>query len=156
MPFHIDETALGWMQETFDFDLEASRVAYRDGEPVGWIAVQPREAYRALDRSPLTKGRRDEAGAWSVTCFFVHPDHRQTGLMTTLLKAAVAHARKHGAAALEGYPYEPDKIDGASGYMGLRSVFETAGFREVARPAARRSIMRRAFRQASGRAGSTP
>ena len=47
MPMHIDEAALGWMQEKFDFDLDASRVAYRDGEPVGLanLAVRDRDAW---------------------------------------------------------------------------------------------------------------
>ena len=35
MPMHVDDTALAWMQEKFDFDLDASRIAYRDDEPVG-------------------------------------------------------------------------------------------------------------------------
>ena len=47
MPMHIDEAALGWMHEKFDFDLDASRVAYRDGEPVGLanLAVRDRDAW---------------------------------------------------------------------------------------------------------------
>ena len=47
MPMHIDEAALGWMHGKFDFDLDASRVAYRDGEPVGLanLAVRDRDAW---------------------------------------------------------------------------------------------------------------
>jgi GNAT superfamily N-acetyltransferase len=47
MPMHVDEAALGWMQEKFDFDLDASRVAYRDREPVGLanLAVRDRDAW---------------------------------------------------------------------------------------------------------------
>ncbi|HKN63971.1 MAG TPA: GNAT family N-acetyltransferase, partial [Gaiellaceae bacterium] len=44
MPMHIDEAALGWMQQTFDFDVEASRIAYQDGEPVGLVNLGVREA----------------------------------------------------------------------------------------------------------------
>ena len=32
---HIDEAALGFMTRAWDLDLDASRVALRDGEPVG-------------------------------------------------------------------------------------------------------------------------
>jgi GNAT superfamily N-acetyltransferase len=35
MPFHLDETQLAFMDESFDIDLDASRVAYRDREPIG-------------------------------------------------------------------------------------------------------------------------
>ena len=35
VPFHVDEASLAWIDETFDIDLDASRIAYRDGEAVG-------------------------------------------------------------------------------------------------------------------------
>jgi GNAT superfamily N-acetyltransferase len=35
LPFHIDEEQLAFMDDVFDLDLDASRIAYRDGEPVG-------------------------------------------------------------------------------------------------------------------------
>lgn len=47
VPMHLDEAGLTWMQETLDFDLDASRVAYRGGEPVGFanLAVRGDEAW---------------------------------------------------------------------------------------------------------------
>ena len=46
-PMHIDETGLAWMQDKLDFDLDASRIAYHDGEPVGFanLAVRDGEAW---------------------------------------------------------------------------------------------------------------
>lgn len=35
LPFHLDEQQLAFMDDAFDLDLDASRVAFRDGEPVG-------------------------------------------------------------------------------------------------------------------------
>lgn len=35
MPFHIDEQELALMDDAFDLDLDASRIAFRDREPVG-------------------------------------------------------------------------------------------------------------------------
>jgi GNAT superfamily N-acetyltransferase len=35
VPFQVDETTLAKLDETFDIDLDASRIAYRDGEAVG-------------------------------------------------------------------------------------------------------------------------
>jgi GNAT superfamily N-acetyltransferase len=35
VPFQVDEATLAWLDETFDIDLDASRIAYRDGEPIG-------------------------------------------------------------------------------------------------------------------------
>ena len=117
-------------------------LAYRAGAPVGWVAVQPRAAYAALARSRNLKPA-DDAPVWSVTCFFVPKAHRRTGLQTALLKEAVAHARKAGAPAIEGYPIVADALRGCDGYMGLVPAFERAGFREVARPTRRIRVMRR-------------
>ncbi|MFL5942255.1 MAG: GNAT family N-acetyltransferase, partial [Gaiellaceae bacterium] len=35
VPFHVDVATLEFMDEAFDLDLDASRIAFRDGEPVG-------------------------------------------------------------------------------------------------------------------------
>jgi ribosomal protein S18 acetylase RimI-like enzyme len=35
LPFHIDEATLAFMDDAFDLDLDASRIALRGGEPVG-------------------------------------------------------------------------------------------------------------------------
>jgi GNAT superfamily N-acetyltransferase len=35
LPFHVDEQQLAFMDDAFDLDLDASRIAYRDGAPVG-------------------------------------------------------------------------------------------------------------------------
>ena len=35
VPFQVDEQQLAFMDEVFDLDLDASRIAYRDGDPVG-------------------------------------------------------------------------------------------------------------------------
>lgn len=35
VPFQVDEASLAWLDETFDIDVDASRIAYRDGEAVG-------------------------------------------------------------------------------------------------------------------------
>ena len=47
VPMRIDEASLAWMEEKFDFDLDASRIAYREGEPVGLanLAVRGRDAW---------------------------------------------------------------------------------------------------------------
>ena len=61
LPMHVDETALAWMQEKLDFDLDASRIAYRDGEPVGLanLAVRGRDAWSAASASSLRRGARE-------------------------------------------------------------------------------------------------
>jgi len=35
VPFHVDEATLAFMDDAFGLDLDASRIAFRDGDPVG-------------------------------------------------------------------------------------------------------------------------
>ena len=107
-------------------------LAYAAGEPVGWVSVAPREEFGRVMRSPKLKpidGRR----TWAVNCFFVTRPFRRAGMMTELLKAAAAYARRRGAELVEGYPIEPrhDSIPPMYVYTGAAAAFRRAGFRKV-------------------------
>ncbi|NUT92287.1 MAG: GNAT family N-acetyltransferase [Saccharothrix sp.] len=124
-------------------------VAYLDDEPVAWVAVEPRTAYPKLrgTRVPWL-GRdedKDDAGVWAVTCFVVRKGFRGRGLTYPLARAAVEHARRNGATAVEAYPMvvPPGKhITWGETHVGVRQVFEEAGFTEVSHPFPRRVVMR--------------
>ena len=49
VPFHLEEPMLGFIERSFDVDLDASLVAFRDGEPVGLanLAVRGDEGWVA-------------------------------------------------------------------------------------------------------------
>lgn len=124
-------------------------LAYVDGEPVGWCAVEPRSAYPALPpkRSVLRQRGEDPADSrvWALTCFAVRAGHRRRGITYALARAAVAHARDRGARALEAYPMlvEPGQdVTWGELHVGNAKVLATVGFREVAHPTLRRLVMR--------------
>ena len=124
-------------------------VAYLDGEPVGWCAVEPRTAYVRLLRTrvPWLGRSEDKAddGVWSVTCFVTRVGFRRRGVTYALARAGVDFARERGARAVEGYPMitTPGKeVTWGELYVGSRSVFDAAGFAEVSRPSLRRVVMR--------------
>ncbi|GAA4440693.1 GNAT family N-acetyltransferase [Phytohabitans houttuyneae] len=124
-------------------------LAYVDGEPAGWVAVEPRVAYPKLRTSRVPwAGRqedRDDPDVWAVTCFAVRNGYRGQGLTYDLAKATVDFARERGARALEAYPMvaDPGKvITWGELNVGARQVFEEAGFTEVSRPTLRRVVMR--------------
>ena len=126
-------------------------LAYDAGKPVGWCAVQPKEAYASLARSrtkTIDANSTPTGPAWSVTCFFIAKDYRGRGVSLALLNAAVAHARKQGARLIEGYPIDTDKraMDFSS-FMGTAQVFARGGFAEAARPSPNRPIMRLEIRR---------
>lgn len=117
-------------------------LAYADGQPVGWIAVEPRGAYPRLAHSRVLKPV-DKLEVWSVPCFFVDKKFRGQGLTVRLLQAAVEYVRSNGGKIVEGYPVETlGKMPDAFAYTGTSSAFEKAGFKEVARRSPTRPIFR--------------
>jgi GNAT superfamily N-acetyltransferase len=124
-------------------------VAYLDGEPAGWCAVEPRTVYVRLLRSRVPWTGRDEDrtddGVWAVTCFVTRVGFRRRGVSAALARAAVGFARERGARAVEGYPMitrPGQEITWGELYVGSRSIFADAGFAEVSRPTRRRVVMR--------------
>jgi len=82
-------------------------IAYVDGTPAGWTRVMPRSAVPGVRANrALQRVLPADPGAWWVTCFAVDQRHRTIGVATALLDAAVAHARCHGASAVEGHPVD--------------------------------------------------
>lgn len=117
-------------------------LAYSEGYPVGWIAVEPRSAYPKLAHSRVLKPVDDQP-VWSVTCFFVEKKHRRKGITVELLKAAVAYVKKQGGKIVEGYPVDaPENQADTFVYTGTASAFKKAGFVEVARNSPTRPIFR--------------
>jgi GNAT superfamily N-acetyltransferase len=120
-------------------------LAYDGAEAVAWCSVAPREAFPRLDNARTLK-RIDDRPVWSVVCFYIAPDYRRAGVSGQLLKAAIAHVKKHGGTIVEGYPFEVKKgakpLPGAFLYTGLVPTFRKAGFKEALRRSASRPIMR--------------
>jgi GNAT superfamily N-acetyltransferase len=119
-------------------------LAYVDGEPVGWIAVSPRESFPRLRRSRIL-APVDGEPVWSVVCFFVAKEFRNRGLSVQLLEAAATHVAEQGGHIVEGYPVEPRQTPQPPVFVfhGLASAFTRAGFSECARRSPTRPIMRR-------------
>jgi GNAT superfamily N-acetyltransferase len=124
-------------------------IAYRDGEPVGWVSLGPREDYARLQHSRVL-APLDDRPVWSIVCFVVARKARKQGIAHALLDAAVDYARDHGATLLEAYPVDTggERILSANVYRGTLAMFERAGFevavrRRANRVSAERPIVRR-------------
>lgn len=131
-------------------------VAYLDGEPAGWCAVEPRPEYFGLLRVYRTpwEGRNEDksdASVWAVTCVLVRAGYRKRGIAYALAAAAVSHARERGARALEAYPMrtEAGEITWDEIHVGAQGIYAAAGMTEVSRPGIRRAVMRIDFSEGS-------
>jgi GNAT superfamily N-acetyltransferase len=121
-------------------------VAYRNGQPIGWCAVGPKERYARAVRTPTLRAAAADLAenTWFVPCFFVRGDDRRTGVTRALLKRAVELAAEHGAKLIEGFPFSGNRPR-ASGdrQVGTEEVFARAGFSPVRRPSESRVVMQR-------------
>jgi GNAT superfamily N-acetyltransferase len=159
--FPAEERAIWLRMQTNSGDPEAGTtsglVAYVDGEPVGWCAVEPRTAYSGLVRvfrvpwMGRTESRTDDS-VWAVTCIFIRAGYRRRGFSRALVRAAIDFARDRGARALEGYPMltgPREEITWGEIHVGTRSMFADTGFAEVSHPTPRRVVMRIDFQEST-------
>ncbi|GIW42750.1 MAG: hypothetical protein KatS3mg077_0032 [Candidatus Binatia bacterium] len=123
------------MRELVRMGTPVGLLAYSDGEPIAWCSVRPRASFRGL----VGVGQETDP-VWSMTCFYVNPAFRKTGIMRALLQQAIALARQAGATALEAYPVDPDSPSYRFG--GFVPFFTSNGFREVGRLGLRRHVVR--------------
>jgi GNAT superfamily N-acetyltransferase len=117
-------------------------IAYRNGVPVGWVSLGPREDYRKLARSPVMKPV-DDRPVWSIVCFVVPSEYRGQGVARALLQGAIDWAKSRGATLLEAYPMDkPERGADDAMWFGAKSMYDAAGFTEVARRKPQRPIVR--------------
>jgi GNAT superfamily N-acetyltransferase len=109
-------------------------VAYRDGEPIGWVSLGPRDDFARLQHSKIL-APVDDRPVWSIVCFVVSRRARKQGVAHRLLEAAIDYARAHGATLLEAYPVDTEgaRVPAAHAYKGTVGMFERAGFEVVER-----------------------
>ncbi len=120
-------------------------IGYRNGVPVGWVTLAPRERFAKLARSPVMKPV-DDRPVWSIVCFVVPAEHRGQGVARALLDGALAYAKAQGATLVEAYPVDkPGRAADDSMWFGAKSMFDRAGFVEVARRKPQRPVVRRAL-----------
>ena len=126
-------------------------IALDDGEPVGWCGVEPRIRVRHVVATRLVVKSSpeplDDPDVWSIYCILVPAKLRRRGIGTTLLHEAIAHAVRHGASALEGYPIDTAQRGDTlpPGFStGTVGMFTAEGFATIAAlPSARTLVHRR-------------
>jgi GNAT superfamily N-acetyltransferase len=85
----------------------------------------------------------DDEPVWSVICFVIPAEHRGQGVASALLKGAVAWAKAQGVTLLEAYPMDkPGRAADDSMWFGAKSMYDRAGFEEVARRKPQRPVVR--------------
>ena len=135
----------GQLKSLADDGAQVGLIGYQGGVPVGWISFGPRKDFARLANSKVMKAVDDQP-VWSVICFVVPSEHRGQGVARKMLDAAVAFCRKKKVKLVEAYPVDmaekEDKSADSSLWFGTKSMFDDAGFEEVARHKPSRPIVR--------------
>jgi len=139
-----------FMHAVVEAGSEPGLLAYRDGQPVGWVSVAPRPDYGRVLRSRSLGPAPEEADdprVWSVVCFWIPRAERGKGVAVRLLTGAIEHARARGARELEAYPVDTgqERHPSSSVFTGTLTMFLRAGFEEVERRRGSLVIVRRSL-----------
>lgn len=118
-------------------------IASMNNDPVGWIAMAPREDYMQIENSRVFK-RIDDKQVWSITCFFIKKEFRHKGLTQQLIKGAVDFAKKKKIKTLEAYPAIPysEKVPPPFLWVGVLSSFIKNGFKIVKQNSKSKAMVR--------------
>src|SRR5206468_2965766 len=123
--------------------LDVERRASSLGQPTRRGSARPPR----VDTCKVTP-RIDDVPVWVVPCLYVRRSHRDRGVTTALLRAAVDYAAKRGAPAVEGYPRSTTRRESRASRRGS-APRRSFGAPATARCAACDPICRGAGRLAS-------
>jgi hypothetical protein len=131
------------MKQLVNKGMPLGLIASINNEPVGWIALAPREDYMRMENSRSFK-RIDDKPVWSITCFFIKKGFRHVGLSSELIKGAVDLAKKKKIKTLEAYPAIPyaEKVPHPFLWVGVLSSFIKNGFSIVQQNSKSRAMVR--------------
>lgn len=96
VPFHVDEAAVAFMADAFDLDPAASRVAFRDGDPVGLANLGIRGEDGWIGGIGVVSSAR-RSGVGEALMRALHEQARERGLRRVWLEVIVENT---GAFAL--------------------------------------------------------
>jgi ribosomal protein S18 acetylase RimI-like enzyme len=134
------------LKQLVETDEPPGLIGYRGKTPVGWVSLGPRDDYAKLKRSQVMKAVDDQP-VWSIICFVVPGEFRGQGVAHELLRGAIAYAKKRGVRLLEAYPVDKsERGRDDSMWFGSKSMYDAAGFEEVARRKPHRPVVRRRVR----------
>jgi ribosomal protein S18 acetylase RimI-like enzyme len=125
MPFHIDEQQLAFMDDAFDHDLDASRVAFRDGEPIGLgnLGLRGEDAWIG-GVGVVTRARRSGVGEALMRA--LHEEGRERGVRRVWLEVIVENTGAFALYEKLGYELVRDvevwTLPGAEGDYAGREV----------------------------------
>jgi ribosomal protein S18 acetylase RimI-like enzyme len=108
-------------------------LVYSNEEPVGWCQYGPKEELPRIDAGSTYKRLKLDSGGkrlWRITCFWVDRRHRNRGVASAALGAALNSIKKKGGGLVEAYPATRKGFP--ADWFGTLSMFKKEGFEVMA------------------------
>jgi len=125
VPFHLDEQQMAFMDNAFDLDLDASRIAYRDEEPVGLANLGLRGEDAWIGGVGVVSAAR-RSGVGEVLMCALHEQAREHGVRRVWLEVIVENTGARALYEKLGYEHVQDvevwRLPGLEGEPAGREV----------------------------------
>ena len=118
-------------------------MVYSDGDPVGWCQYGPKEELPRIDGGRKYRKLSLDSGGkrlWRITCFCVDRRHRNGGVASQGLHAALNSIRKKGGGLVEAFP--ATHRGALAVWFGTVPMFKKEGF-EVVAPFGKSNVLMR-------------
>lgn len=96
---------------------------------IGWLKLAPLGTLPKLRQLNVYRRLELDEKALAIGCILVHPDHRNHGVATALIRGAIEHARTMGAKRLCAFPRRAEaRLHDEEAWMGPYSAYLAEGF----------------------------
>lgn len=106
-------------------------LAFDDSTPIGWCSFGRRTDFPRTE-TMKAYARTDIDQVWSINCFFVRKEYRNSGLAEKMCEAAIKAITKRKGKIIESYPVpltkDGNKLPAAFVYTGPEAIFKRLGF----------------------------
>lgn len=106
-------------------------IAYLDGKPVGWCAVDKTSTQIGHD-FVLENPEEVTENSWMIHCLYIHPEARGQGISKSLIKNAIDLARTNGATEVLAFPIPEKNVSefpkDLAEFSGRLSTYKSFGF----------------------------
>ena len=112
-------------EELFRSGMSDGYILYVDEEPIGWCQCGPRDQFSKLIKNYKLE---PEPSTWAITCLFIAPSYRRTGLTHLFLSEILTDLKHKGVQHVQAFPRSGTKLPDEEVWTGPESLYLKAGF----------------------------
>lgn len=98
---------------------------FEDNVPIGWCQACIKNRLPKLSRQFPSS---ETTGTYAISCFFIAPEKRRTGMAAFLLQEILKDLKSNGVERVEAYPKAERDLPADEAWLGPIDLFIDAGF----------------------------